>query len=327
MKVCILFGGTGYIGTKIVQRFLDTNRFDLIIQADIRAPLAEFDNVTYIFCDVREAINIELANVDLENSWIFNLAAIHREPGHDQAEYFDTNILGANNIIAFANRVGFKNIYFTSSIAPYGRSLLPRTEESMLYSETPYGISKGYAECLHKLWQLADNSRKLVICRPSVIYGPGDPGNILRMIRGIIYGTFFYPGNPDIIKAYGYIYGLLDSIDFVCFDKSDKSILYNYSEHPILTMRELGEVIKLKFNIKRKILSVPIFVLIFVASIFQIVVKLCRKTSSIHPVRVRKAGFPTNVIPLYLIENGFVFKYGFLKSLEHWMSISPEDFK
>jgi len=329
MKVCILFGGSGYIGSKIIERFLEKKYFDKIFQVDIKDPTIPFNDVEYVKGDVRKDLKdiVKLPeSFDKQNSWIFNLAAIHREPGHKQHEYFDTNIKGAENVTRFAEENGIKNIFFTSSIAPYGRSLEQRTESSMLYSETPYGISKGYAEKIHQLWQVKEDDKKLVICRPSVIYGPGDPGNVLRMIKGIKSGTFFFPGNPDIIKGYGYIYGLVDSIDFTCFEKKGNFILYNYAENPVLPMRELGRIIKKELGIKRPIPTVPIFLLVIAASILQIIGKPLGKFSSIHPVRVRKAGFPTNIKPQYLIDNGFDFKYGFEESLKHWRNIAPEDF-
>jgi len=40
---------------------------------------------------------------------------------------------------------------------------------------------------------------------------PGDPGNILRMIRAIKRGYFIFPGSRTVRKSYGYIEGLLDS--------------------------------------------------------------------------------------------------------------------
>jgi nucleoside-diphosphate-sugar epimerase len=331
MKTCIIFGGSGYIGSKIVERFLEKKRFDKIIQIDIQDPTISFQDVQFIRADVRESLldlPILRDEISVKDSWIFNLAAIHREPGHKQKEYFDTNIKGAEHVIEFANDIGIDNIFFTSSIAPYGRSLEQRDEKSMLYSETPYGISKGYAEYIHKIWQLKDaNKRRLIICRPSVIYGPGDPGNILRMIKAIKSGFFFYPGSSDIIKGYGYIYGLLDSIEFTCFEKDEKLITYNYAENPTVPMKKLGDIIQTFLGIKRTIPTIPISALVVVASILQIMGKPFGKFSSIHPVRVRKAGFPTNVKPQYLIDNGFEFKYGFEESLKHWMSVSPEDFK
>ena len=51
---------------------------------------------------------------------IFNFAAVHRTPGHEDHEYFETNIRGAENVVAFAEKWNIKKIVFTSSIAPYG---------------------------------------------------------------------------------------------------------------------------------------------------------------------------------------------------------------
>lgn len=329
IRICIIFGGSGYIGSKIIERFIENSRFDKIIQADIKKPTIEFVGVDYIYVDVRESLPdiIFEKNIDKDNSWIFNLAAIHREPGHNAKEYFDTNVNGAKNITSFADKLGISNIFFTSSIAPYGKSYEQRNENSMLYSETPYGISKGYAEYIHKLWKCKEKRKKLVICRPSVIYGPGDPGNVLRMIKGILSNTFFYPGRSDIIKGYGYIYGLVDSVEFVCFQVKDSEILYNYAENPLYPMNKLGIIIQKVFGIKRIVPTIPTFILVMIAGFLQLLGKPFGKFSSIHPVRVKKAGFPTNIEPKYLIEHGFEFKYGFEESILDWINKSPNDFK
>lgn len=55
-----------------------------------------------------------------EDDVIFNFAAVHRTPGHEDHEYFETNIRGAENVVAFAEKWNIKKIVFTSCIAPYG---------------------------------------------------------------------------------------------------------------------------------------------------------------------------------------------------------------
>src|SRR5690606_25460938 len=140
--------------------------------------------------DVREAIPPLDFEISPKESWIFNLAAVHREPGHGFREYFNTNIPGAENAIKLAELCKIHNIFFTSSIAPYGKSLEQTSEKSPLYPETGYGISKTIAENIHKNWLAKDQlNRRLVIVRPSVIYGPHDPGNVHRMIKALKRGT------------------------------------------------------------------------------------------------------------------------------------------
>ena len=182
MKLAVLFGGAGYIGSFLTQKLIVEQKFDKIVVYDVQDSGKYFDSgnfklLTYIKGDVRIPITIDnLGAFDPKNSWIFNFAAVHREPGHEFKEYFDTNIPGAENINDFARKTGIKNIFFTSSIAPYGKSLKKSTEKSALYPETAYGISKALAEKIHREWLAEDVSRRLIIVRPSVIFGPKDPG-------------------------------------------------------------------------------------------------------------------------------------------------------
>jgi hypothetical protein len=54
---------------------------------------------------------------------------------------------------------------------------------------------------IHEAWLAGDPTRRLVICRSGVIFGPGDPGNILRMIKAIKRGYFAYPGSPGVFEV------------------------------------------------------------------------------------------------------------------------------
>jgi len=332
-KCAIIFGGSGYIGTNLLYFLLKNHVFDKYYVFDIKQ-LHGFDkeltNSLIVFekIDVRNNINPvnEIKNINKEESWIFNFAAIHREPGHDYKEYFDTNIPGAKNVNTYATKLGVKNIFFTSSIAPYGKSLNQRTEHSTLYPETAYGISKGMAELIHEKWQTGDPSRRLIIVRPSVIFGPKDPGNVYRMIKALKKGTFILPNGGKVIKAYGYIHGLVESMLFT-IQKKEAKIVYNYAENPIVPLNEMAKIAKEELKIKKPTLKLPVNILVIIAFFAQIMFRLIGKKSDIHPVRVKKAGFPTNIKPQYLIDNGFKFKYEFKKALTHWKKESPEDFE
>jgi nucleoside-diphosphate-sugar epimerase len=74
---------------------------------------------TFVECDIRKPIE-SLPFTPTPEDVIFNFAAVHRTPGHPDKEYFETNIRGAENVCAFAEKYDIKQIVFTSSIAPYG---------------------------------------------------------------------------------------------------------------------------------------------------------------------------------------------------------------
>src|SRR5690606_31892986 len=99
--------------------------------------------------DVRRPIDwFPEEKVDL----IANFAAVHREPGHEDYEYYETNLLGAENVCAWAERVGCNKLIFTSSIAPYGPSESPKNEGSLPVPVSAYGGSKLVAEQIHQKW-------------------------------------------------------------------------------------------------------------------------------------------------------------------------------
>ena len=279
-KTAVIIGGSGYIGRNLLTRLISDDIFDDYVVMDIR-PLEGFESEIkskrVVFCnaDVREELPIITRRINREESWIFNFAAIHREPGHDFREYF----------------------------------------------------AKALAEQEHQKWLHRDfENRRLIIVRPSVIYGPHDPGNVYRMIKALKKGTFILPNGGLVIKAYGYVYGLIDSILFT-MDKNDESlIIYNYAENPLGNLKEMTQIAKQKLGYSKHTFSVSTTLLVFVARIIQACSIILGKKSDIHPVRVKKAGFPTNIKPQYLIDNGFEFKYDFERSLEHWRDTAPEDF-
>jgi nucleoside-diphosphate-sugar epimerase len=211
---------------------------------------------------------------------------------------------------------------FTSSIATYGPTSGPTSESNPTTPTTAYGISKLTAEWMQRTWQAADPARRLVLCRPGVIYGPGDPGNILRMIRAVKRGYFVFPGSRDLRKSYGYIEGLLDSFEFA-MGRSEPVLLYNYVERETLPLGELVVVVKRFLGKSAPTLAIPLPLLTAVAGVVQV---LTAGRSAIHPARVRKVATSTHIVPQFLKDSGFEFRYGFEESLKDWKRRAPDDF-
>jgi len=318
---CVIFGGAGFVGTHLTKRFLETGRFSRIHIADI-APtdLDTLPGVTSSRTDVREPIPRDL--VPDSPAWIFNLAAVHREPGHEDYEYFETNLAGARNVCAYAEALSCRNIYFTSSISVYGPTSRPTTEDSPIRPVTPYGASKYPAELIHEVWRGSRPGQRLLISRPGVLYGPGDPGNIMRMIRAIKKGYFAFPGSSKIFKSYGYIYGFVDSVEFM-MDQSVDLIRYNYVEFPTQSLGGLVRAVKDHCRARAVVFSIPLWVLLPVSKLVQ---RLFGFRNPIHPVRVKKAATPTHIVPQVLRDMGFAFRYAFAESLKHWQTVAGEDF-
>lgn len=324
MRTAVVFGGTGYIGSHLATYFISKEIFDKLYLVDVESPNTEYlpdsEKIKYLNYDVRK----EIPTDDIEEpvDWIFNFAAVHREPGHEDWEYFDTNIKGAQNVCSFAESIKCSNIFFTSSISVYGPTEKATSERSLKTPNSAYGSSKYAAELIQEKWKVSGVGRRLLVVRPGVVYGPGDPGNILRMIRAIKKGYFAYPGSVNIKKSYAYIYGLLESMIFF-IEKDIDYVEYNYVENPTESLDTLTKIIKQELNSKAPILSLPQFLL---KPISKVVYSILGDKTSIHPRRVEKAAMPTHIIPQVLIDENFMFDYDFRTSLKHWRKIAPDDF-
>ncbi len=292
--IAVIFGGHGFIGSHLARELVASGRYTRVVSADI-VPTPRFytKGVEYLYCDVRLTIASEFV---LGVTEIFNLAAIHTTPGHEDWEYYWTNTAGALNVTDYAKSVGVKTIFFTSSISVYGPSEAAISEESALQPESSYGKSKLLSERIHQAWQREDcESRRLVIVRPAVVFGYQERGNFTRLAKSLARRTFIYPGRKDAIKACGYVRDLIGSLEF-SRQSSEKILVYNFAFNEQLTTEKICAAFcdVAKYSIPRRVL--PISLILAAGLFFEILSRIGVKTS-INRARVLKLFNSTNIVP------------------------------
>ncbi|MCI6582596.1 MAG: NAD(P)-dependent oxidoreductase [Oscillospiraceae bacterium] len=321
----IIFGGSGFIGTHLIKLLKkevikpDDKIYDLDIvmpgeEGVVPGIVEKIEDVEYIRLDVRKPIEFNFNPT--EDDIIFNLAAVHRTPGHPDREYFETNILGAENVTSFAEKYGINKILFTSSIAPYGAAEELKKETTIPTPNTPYGISKLTAEKIHTIWQVKNSKRELTIVRPGVVYGKGEHGNFTRLYWGIRKGYFFYTGRKDTIKACIYVKELVNFFKYRMIDNDFKGTdIFNCTFEPAFTIEQICETMKSVTGIKRHIFLVPGGLLMTVA---RIIGPIGGKKVGIHPARVKKLMVSTNINGEKLAKCGYQFHYSFEETIKDW---------
>ena len=322
----IIFGGSGFIGTHLIH-LLQTECIregDKIYDLDIVMPgeegvvpgiVEKNDGVEYIRLDVR--IEIDFSFTPTSSDIIFNLAAVHRTPGHEDKEYFETNIRGAENVVAFAEKHGIKKILFTSSIAPYGAAEELKSEDTLPTPNTPYGISKLVAEKIHIGWCEKEKDRELTIVRPGIVYGKGEHGNMTRLYKGIKGRYYFYAGRTDTVKACIYVKELVQFFKYRMIDNSFSGYdIINCTFEPAYTIEQICEAMKASTDLKgRKIPKVPGGLLKGVA---RVIGPIGGKKVGIHPDRVKKLMVSTNISGKKLASMDYKFHYSLKQSFEDW---------
>ena len=364
----IITGGTGFIGTHLTNLLNEVHPEAKVWNLDIVKPgtpnpvvknykpaVKEGETLgsTWVECDVRKPIG-SLPFTPTPEDVIFNFAAVHRTPGHEDIEYFETNIRGAENVCALAEKYGIRQMVFTSSIAPYGAAEELKTEDTLPTPNTAYGISKLVAEKIHLAWQRGGHTditdslspaerkertergsrRRLLIVRPGVVFGKGENGNFSRLYWGIRKHTFAYPGRKDTIKACVYVKELVrfmlwniekghtDSTDYTdnlshteITEITEKGVaLYNCTFEPAYTIEQIVKAMKKVTGLTQAVPYIPNAVIMPLAAC----AKMMGSPMGICPARVKKLQISTNICGKKMKESGYQFKWSFEEALEDW---------
>lgn len=139
---------------------------------------------------------VGVGNVDADTCWdtalagcsgVIHLAArahiLNDEVADPLAAFRATNVAGTLQLARCAARAGVARFVFVSSVGVNGnQNERPFTESDTPLPAEPYAISKLEAELALQTDALGD-VMKLVIVRPPLVYGPGCPGNFLRLLK------------------------------------------------------------------------------------------------------------------------------------------------
>lgn len=90
MTQSLVVGGAGFIGTHLL-RHLKAQGAERLVSVDIAPPQNPVEGVAYETHDIRQPFPERL---DAPFDAIYNLAAVHRTPGHEPHEYYETNLGG-----------------------------------------------------------------------------------------------------------------------------------------------------------------------------------------------------------------------------------------
>lgn len=125
-----------------------------------------------------------LAGVDT----VVHLAARVHVPADDSDDtwrtYYEENVVATEALALAAVAQKVRRFIFVSSLAVHGNDDVPRPirAEDDPHPLSPYARSKWEAEqVLHRVRR--DHGLDVVVLRPPSVYGPGNPGNMLRLLR------------------------------------------------------------------------------------------------------------------------------------------------
>jgi nucleoside-diphosphate-sugar epimerase len=217
-KKCSLFiiGATGFVGSALIKRLLQENvRLTAAVLAgeDAGHLPAVVDRVTIEPLSESSDYTTVLQDMDI----VIHLAArvhIMQDTATDPLQEFrKVNLHGTERLARHAAQAGVRRFVFMSTIGVNGNTSGSRafTESDDPSPHNPYSISKLEAEI--GLREISKNTgMELVVVRAPLVYGPGNPGNFLSLIRIIAKGIPLPLASIHNRKSFLYVDNLADAL-------------------------------------------------------------------------------------------------------------------
>lgn len=208
----LITGATGFIGQRLYPALLNQGHTLYATQRPTSSPNQFPKDLHPIPLDDILTPQASLPSLDA----VIHLAArahILNDPStNPETDFFKVNTQGTINLAKAARAAGTQQFIFISSIGAMA-TLSPEclTETSPCQPDTPYGRSKLAAEqALIDLTQ--GSSMAYTILRPTLVYGPGNPGNMERLLKLIQRRLPLPLGAITNCRSLLYVDNLVDAI-------------------------------------------------------------------------------------------------------------------
>jgi UDP-glucose 4-epimerase len=182
----LMTGGSGYIGSRLVERLAQRESTESILICDVRPPRVFRPKVEFRQLDVRDAARVRETVAALRPEDALIHLAFILNPMHDEAAMYDIDVGGTHNVLEAAAATGVGQVLVTSSSTAYGAfpdNPVPLTEDHPVRGVPDFEYARDKAECdrLCQLWALRHPERVMTIVRPCIVFGPNVNNFIVRL--------------------------------------------------------------------------------------------------------------------------------------------------
>jgi UDP-glucose 4-epimerase len=181
----LITGGSGYIGSRLVERLAEREETERILICDVRPPRVFRPKVEYRELDVRDATKVREVVAAERPDALVHLAFI-LNPMHDEAAMYEIDVGGTHNVLEAASEAGVGQVLVTSSSTAYGAfpdNPVPLTEDHPVRGvpDFEYARDKAESDRLCQLWALRHSDRVMTIVRPCIVFGPNVDNYLVRL--------------------------------------------------------------------------------------------------------------------------------------------------
>lgn len=263
LKKILVTGGSGMIGRAIISRLVGSNqclvRAQVRDRLDARSKMANGVDLTVVDLQAADFTRIgdqEMRALTRDIEFVVHAAGLVHQEAASYQEYEVVNVRATQQLAEACIANGVHTLVFLSTSAVYGKGPFKNISEAGPYSaKTPYAVSKMTSE--NYLQTLAQKIPRIIVLRPSMVFGEGDRGNLLSLIRQIKEEKYVHIGSGSTQKSLIYSKDLAAAVH-LCLQKVPNGYhVFNVANPIPVSMKDLADNIAATMNITKKFSSVP----------------------------------------------------------------------
>lgn len=257
MRKILITGGSGFIGTNLVQYYLE--RGDEVLNIDISPPGNKVHDTVSSQVDILDRESLIKAVKHFDPDYIFHMAARTDLNGKNIDDY-KANTVGVLNLInAARSLVKLKRVLFASSMLVCRIGYRPKDEFDYC-PNTAYGESKVLGEEI-----IRANAKDIfswVIVRPTSIWGPWFDIPYKSFFTAVKKGIYFHPKGRKIKRTYGFVLNSVFQLHKLanCTQNLVQAKTFYLADYEPVELKPWADMIQTSFG-ARKIYEVPLGIL------------------------------------------------------------------
>jgi len=250
-KKVLITGGTGFIGSNFVYKFLELG-YDvhLLVRLESNfwriAPIKK--KVKLHYADLCNAEEVNKLIKKLKPQIILHFAAYgaYQRKQQDIALTINTNLLGTINLVNALSEIKFDCFIYTGSSSEYGIKNKLMKEIDILEPVNLYGITKAagtmYCQYMSRKFNLP-----IVIMRPFAVYGYFEDQDRLipTIIKNNLTNTKLNLSNPNFVRDFIFIEDIIDAyLKAIKKIKKIKGEIFNLGTGKQFKIDEVANLVK-----------------------------------------------------------------------------------
>lgn len=284
MKKIIVTGGSGFIGTNLVELLI--NQGHEVLNLDINPPR---NNDQIKFWRQVDILNIEMLADTIYNfspSIIYHLAARTDLDGKTISDY-DTNTIGVENLIkVIIKNSTLKKVIFASSRLVCKIGYIPSGVDDYC-PDTLYGYSKVMGEKIVRGMNLQFPCPWIIV-RPTSIWGPWFDTPYKNFFLAIYKRQYFHPASMRIKKSFGFVGNTVHQLAMLSGEScvaANSQTMY-LADYDAIDVEKMANIIGAEFKYG-PVLNFPIFLLKSFACIGDFLKKIGYKNPPLTTFRLK----------------------------------------